>query len=446
MWKTFRIVVESYSTVRTPIDVIFPGFPEVFMLNKDMSFFDEVCDVCKFPQTDSEYTCKGCKSAGKRGRPANHDRTIGCRFGRCSCSKADLADVDDEVPTDLQLPVKLETFDFDAPETHDTNGSPDPPVHVNVEPDDASSTSDEHFVDQEDTHADVTALAEPSDLPPELQEDSGSNASGGALEQDSASDEVDEPDFMVSDAPSRPAQQYSRTSFSNRAQRVTDNARPTFFPHRGFVLRGGDAVGDDDAPFESDFFSSSPFMYIHRVVSKNDPLYDCIDAKKARQQEWDKILEFEALDMKNPFEKADLLRRGKTVIRPLMLTTLKDFGTADEKFKGRFAADGSRAERTRRFGSPIDLASKRLLDFFMFTKGSSEKGVATADLTNGYLHASCKQEIYLEIPEEYRTLAMSEFNQPCVRILKALYGLPEAGFDFFEFVKQHLLNEGWKTL
>ena len=47
---------------------------------------------------------------------------------------------------------------------------------------------------------------------------------------------------------------------------------------------------------------------------------------------------------------------------------------------------------------PIDLASKRLLDFFMFTKGKSEKGVATADLTNRYLHAACKQELYLEIP------------------------------------------------
>ena len=45
----------------------------MFLLNKDMSFFDDVCEVCKFPKVDSEFTCKGCKSVGQRGRPANHD-------------------------------------------------------------------------------------------------------------------------------------------------------------------------------------------------------------------------------------------------------------------------------------------------------------------------------------------------------------------------------------
>ena len=127
-----------------------------------------------------------------------------------------------------------------------------------------------------------------------------------------------------------------------------------------------------------------------------------------------------------------------------MLTTLKDFGTPDEKFKGRFAANGAGAERTRRFGPPIDLCTKRLLDFFMFTKGPSKKGVATADLTNGYLHAKCFQEIYLEIPPEYQTDEMKFFNCPCCRILKAPYGLPEAGFDFFNYVKAQVIAEGWK--
>ena len=93
-------------------------------------------------------------------------------------------------------------------------------------------------------------------------------------------------------------------------------------------------------------------MYIHKVISKKDPLYHCEAANEARRLEWNKILEFNALDIDKPIEKADLLRRGKTVIRPLMITTKKDFGTADEKFKGRFAADGSSAERHKRFGAP----------------------------------------------------------------------------------------------
>ena len=82
----------------------------------------------------------------------------------------------------------------------------------------------------------------------------------------------------------------------------------------------------------------------------------------------------------------------------------------------------------------------------MFTKGPSKKGVATADLTNGYLHAKCHQEIYLEIPPEYRTPEMEGFEHPCCRILKALYGLPEAGFDFFNYVKLQVEAEGWHAM
>ena len=49
---------------------------------------------------------------------------------------------------------------------------------------------------------------------------------------------------------------------------------------------------------------------------------------------------------------------------------------------------------------------------FSFTKGPTKKGIATADLTNGYLHAKCYQEIYLEIPPEYRTPDMAGFDTP----------------------------------
>ena len=82
--------------------------------------------------------------------------------------------------------------------------------------------------------------------------------------------------------------------------------------------------------------------------------------------------------------------------------------------------------------------------FFQNQNVVSEKGVATADLNHGYLHAAYKTEIYLEFPAEWRTLAMTDFEQPCVRIPKALYGLPEAGFDFFEYVKKHLIAERWQ--
>ena len=38
------------------------------------------------------------------------------------------------------------------------------------------------------------------------------------------------------------------------------------------------------------------------------------------------------MDIDTPHEQFDLIRQGKTVVRPLMITTLKDFGTTDEKY------------------------------------------------------------------------------------------------------------------
>ena len=46
-------------------------------------------------------------------------------------------------------------------------------------------------------------------------------------------------------------------------------------------------------------------MYIHKVISKKDPLYHCEAANEARRLEWNKILEFNALDIDKPIEKAD---------------------------------------------------------------------------------------------------------------------------------------------
>ena len=38
LWKTFRVVIETYSTFTTPVETVFPGFPEIFLLNKDEFF------------------------------------------------------------------------------------------------------------------------------------------------------------------------------------------------------------------------------------------------------------------------------------------------------------------------------------------------------------------------------------------------------------------------
>ena len=68
-----------------------------------------------------------------------------------------------------------------------------------------------------------------------------------------------------------------------------------------------------------------------------------------------------------------------------------------------------------------------------------------SDLKNGYLHAylSEEQPIYMEVPSEFAPIG---FTAPCVRIVKALYGLPSSGFDFFTYTKDALISEGWQPV
>ena len=455
LWSENRISIERFSTYKMPTETVFPGFPPVFLRNKNLADFDnyEFCDVCKLPKISTSFSCKACISEGKRGRPAKHDHTVGCRFGRCQCDGVDLDHFLNK-HTEVNLEDKP-IFDFETGATV----QPQSPLVP-----DESPSDDEHFVDQPV----VEYVYDFDDQ--EVVETGGVNETlpGGIDEVDSDSEHlvdqtIEFPPSSSSPAPS-PSMEVSHATMPAASAASAPSpfpgpfippalAQPSYFPHRGFTFTAEDfefsknvsELSPNDSIFRNEF-PHMPQMYIHKTISRSDPSYFCSEAVAARQTEWNKILEFNALDIKHPFEKQDLISRGKTVIRPLMLTTIKDFGTSDAKYKGRFAANGAGAERQRRFGPPIDLCTKRLLDFFMFSKGPTRKGVATADLTNGYLHAKCFQEVYLEIPPEYQTEEMKHFDCPCCRILKALYGLPEAGFDFFNYVKEQVVAEGWKPM
>ena len=55
-------------------------------------------------------------------------------------------------------------------------------------------------------------------------------------------------------------------------------AKPTFFPHRGFLFQA------DDFVFRNDF-SYMPSMFIHKPIYKSDSLYYSEGAVDARRQE-----------------------------------------------------------------------------------------------------------------------------------------------------------------
>ena len=94
----------------------------------------------------------------------------------------------------------------------------------------------------------------------------------------------------------------------------------------------------------------SGFSFLHKVISRSDPLYFDPGAVQARIDEWTKLLEFHCFEENsvgevNIYEKADLVAQGFTVVKPVMVTSIKNYGTFEAMFKARLAADGRTVER-----------------------------------------------------------------------------------------------------
>ena len=76
------------------------------------------------------------------------------------------------------------------------------------------------------------------------------------------------------------------------------------------------------------------------------------------------------------------------------------------------------------------------------SKAHRDHGVIIADMTNGYLNADLdpKIEIYMRVPKEFQTEEMKQVKDPYVRVRKAMYGLPSAGFDFARYTHDKIVN------
>ena len=156
------------------------------------------------------------------------------------------------------------------------------------------------------------------------------------------------------------------------------------------------------------------------------------------------MIEFKCFDMTQPVEGCAIPTTA-TKITPVMRTHLKDVGTPNEKYKGRFVADGRCVPRTKLFAPPISLGMKRTADVngLLHSEIDGEHGVVIADMTNGYLHADLDPsiEICMRVPKEFQTDEMKQMSEPYVSIRKAMNGLPSAGFDFARYTDSKLVEE-----
>lgn len=64
------------------------------------------------------------------------------------------------------------------------------------------------------------------------------------------------------------------------------------------------------------------------------------------------------------------------------------------------------------------------------------------DFDTAYLNASLKEDIYMKIPEEYGTV----YDKKVLKLQKNIYGLKQAGCEWFKLLKSRLLILDWKQI
>ena len=145
-----------------------------------------------------------------------------------------------------------------------------------------------------------------------------------------------------------------------------------------------------------------------------------------------------------------------------MILGIKNSEMPEEQwaYKGRLVfmgnnlrgVDGQRVMGTTDglYGTPISISNAR---YVLAVAALRSWGVEVADVEGAYLTADLGgPPVYLRMPERlWRAAGVSPEKtagvaDPCLRVQKAMYGLPRSGFDWFSHADDTLTKIGWKRM
>ena len=446
---TGKVKLITSEAFTEPTQPAFPGFPGVIDPTELNVFLN--CDVCGKSRVPEGHpiNCKACLNKGKRGRPGTHSLTIGCELARCTCKhEFEIVGLNHPLRNDLDEP-----------------GNPD---------------EDEQLVDQGESDTLEVPQSPEADIPVEIVNSPDISPQWSIYDQY----DIDYVNLPPDEAPSDDFAQHGVRNLIDRFDAIgtvpvgpsvgpgaanIDDVQPRQTPHRGLYSKShSQPVELKKMPVYSTVFSHEietnavdlplvfqssgeevehhieESMFYLEPIHRNDPRYYSEGAIAARQLEFNRMVEFKCFDLTKPIE-GKAVPRSATKITPIMLTHYKDAGTPNAKYKGRFVADGRKVPRHKQFSPPISLSMKRSADLngLLADESGSEHGVIVADMTNGYLHAELDPsvEIYMRVPKEYQTEEMQNMEEPYVKVLKAMYGLPSAGFDFARYTDDKIVGK-----
>ena len=224
----------------------------------------------------------------------------------------------------------------------------------------------------------------------------------------------------------------------------------------------------DDLPTDMDWsaLTWSPTAaasgLVTRLLEPDDPEAHSDAARAAEVKEMSNML------TKGTFRPGDICDWDKvrtedpeaTIGKGKMILGIKnsELGEGEQVYKGRLVFMGNNIRDVRGgrvlgttdglYGQPISLSTARLVLAAATLRGWE---VEVGDVKGAYLTADLGgPPVYLRLSARLweaagvQQAALSGVRDPCLRVRKAMYGLPRAGFDWFAHCDALLVAQGWE--
>ena len=183
------------------------------------------------------------------------------------------------------------------------------------------------------------------------------------------------------------------------------------------------------------------------LIDQGDPksIEECQES--ADWPRWKEALlsELQSLQKREVFTGPMELPMGRNAIgHRWVLVKKKDANGEVVRYKARLVAQGFSQrpghDYTATYSPVMDLVTFRLLLGFSKFMGFHMDGM---DVVTAYLYGQLKEEIYMTLPKGVRVPL--DLRQPVLKVVKSLYGLKQAGRQWYHHYAQSLLQNGYQT-
>jgi hypothetical protein len=394
---------------------------------KDVVTAIQTCNSCRLPRMGTApLTCRPClNTKRKRG----HDRTEGCRHGRCSC---DIEEDEDDIIFRPNTSTMTDTAAWfgtpDTPTPGHTSGETFQINTPNASPDDGPVDGPDHPCPDDGPddphHIGIVAPVE------------GATTNDGQTTPDATiapvSDWNDE----------RERDDRSRTSGQDHAQSADDPARPMAWGINSVAFYN---VNDDEVTNVA--CHNDNMAMITQLIDPRAPEYQCEGAQQAIRDEVRKfVYDNKVIQIKNPRSWThDVKRNVKDATRvknKIQCAVKHAERRGEEKYKGRAYLQGClqrnsddklvKLDRSQEAYviDPMRHEEIRLIDGWTFYTYGARGNITMGDQKSAYLNTPLKgPPVFVHLTEEIFS-HLERADQEAIRRIQKRYGVPLSDIVF----------------